>query len=90
MSLFISYFCLYESFLNKCFSFLSYVINNVINGIDVYKNEHYHPVTSPPDERLDYIIYYGKNIEFIGNKLVISDASDHYGVIGKRAVDFRL
>jgi endonuclease/exonuclease/phosphatase family metal-dependent hydrolase len=53
------------------------------NGIDVYKNEHYHPVTSPPDERLDYIIYYGKNIEFIGNKLVISDASDHYGVIGK-------
>lgn len=68
-----------------------YMVNKLINlfknGQDIFDNYSEIPVTSPPNSRLDYIVYYGKKNKIINGKLFNANTldkivSDHIGVIG--------
>lgn len=63
------------------------MINLFDNGQDIFENNEDIPITSPPDSRLDYIIYYGKKNKIINGELFNANTintivSDHIGVIG--------
>ena len=62
----------------------NFLINLFPNGKDVLKPPFL--VTSPPDGRLDYIIYYGKNYSFISSGILDANGkivvSDHLGIFG--------
>jgi len=60
------------------------------NGKDSFT--HPFPITNPPDARIDYIVYYGKEFEFHNTQIVDAnrykshsdlyslEASDHLGI----------
>jgi len=65
---------------------VDYLINLFENGKDVFDDYWEKPITSPPDSRLDYIIYYGMKYRFINGRLFNANTldkivSDHIGIV---------
>ena len=65
---------------------VDFLIGLFENGKDIFNNNI--PITSPPNSRLDYMIYYGRKYYFINEKLFNANSldkivSDHIGIVGK-------
>lgn len=66
---------------------LNNILNLFNNSQDIFSYYKEIPITSPPNSRLDYIVYYGKKNKIINGRLFNANTidkivSDHIGIIG--------